>query len=142
MSKEFYGEIVDPNATETFDKMCKYYFSEEEKGKISQRMARTIGEKQELEEEKKSVVKDYTSKLAAKGIEIHGDARRVYDGFELRSMPCWKIKDFSKDKVIYVRKDSSEIIDVVDMTDYDRQETMPSLEPEVKKEVETKKSEK
>jgi DNA mismatch repair ATPase MutL len=139
MSKEYYDlSTIDSISTETVDKLCKYDFSDEEKSKISERMARAIGEKQEIDDEKKSVVKDYTSKLASKGVEIHSDARRINDGFELRGMPCWRVKDFDKDKIIYVRKDTGEIIDIAQMSDYDRQETLlPMTQEEDDKEKKT-----
>jgi hypothetical protein len=140
--KEYYNMSgIDTNGLELKDKRCKYEFTDEEKYQISKKMARTITEKQELEEEKKSVMKDYTSKLAAKSVEISADSRRVYDGFELRQMPCWVIKDFEKDKLIFVRKDNNEIIDIVQMTDFDRQGNLDLKEQEEEKDVDEEKRE-
>jgi len=108
----------------TTKEYVKYQFSEDELKDLSNSMARKVSEKNEVEDQKKSVNSDFKAKIDGADAEINGLARKVQDKYEMRYMECEIIIDHKKKKVMSERLDTKEIVRERDMTEDELQQKL------------------
>lgn len=97
---------------EVTEKLCKYTFNEEEKKKIATTMAEQVGQLHELQEQKKSLVSDIKSKMDAVTSTITTCARKIKDGYEMKSMNCRIEKVYERQQIRFIREDNDEVVEV------------------------------
>ena len=106
---------------DTTSMYLKYVFNEAEKKDLGSEMARNISSKTSLEDEKKAVAADFTSRISRVDGDINTSATKLNQGYEMRNIECEIIKDFEEKVIRYKRTDTEEIVDVKPMKGDDLQ---------------------
>lgn len=107
--------------TEKGFRFLRYYFSEEEKKEIADKMATAHNAVNRLEMEKKDAVAQFTSQISSAKKEVSECAQSLSKGYEMRNIECEILNDFAKNKVIVKRLDTGETVDERAMTSAERQ---------------------
>lgn len=85
-------------------------------------LAEANRQKQRLEDDKKNIVAEYTSRIASKTLDVAVFSEKVTNGYEHRDVECRVVYDVPKAgmKTIY-RNDTGEKVDERQMNDEERQ---------------------
>lgn len=102
----------------------KCILTEKEIKESGANLARFHSEISDLENQKKSVVSDFKSKIEKATAEADIEARKIQNGYEYRSVECEVQKIFDEKVVQVVRTDTGEIIKQRAMTPDELQEKM------------------
>lgn len=89
------------------------------------RMAVLQGEIQQLGEEKKEIVSDFTSKINGRTTEILKLTREINEGAEYRQVEIVERKDWIEREVQVIRQDTGEVVDARPMTPAELQRPIP-----------------
>lgn len=112
------GKIVEQNTT----RFLKYEFTEEEGRDLSNEMARKVTEAEDLEDQKKAVVSEFSSKINLARAEANSKAKKITSGFEMRQIDCKEIFNYTKSEVTVTRLDTDDTVEKRSMTNYELQE--------------------
>ena len=88
----------------------KYILNEDEKKEIAITMAQKVTELNQAEDDKKSVVSDFKSRIDGLQAEVNRSATLLNNGYEMRNMKCEIISDYDAKVFRYVRTDNGETI--------------------------------
>ena len=103
----------------------KYQFSEQELKDISKKLAYENKNYDELEDAKKSVTSDFSSKLNSSRANISKLSNNINNGYEYRDIECEiRLNEPADGQKTIVRKDTGEIVRVEDMTEREMQEEL------------------
>ena len=94
----------------------KYYFTEEERAELGERVARLVEERENLDAEKKLAAKKYGQEIAEIDGEIGSVARLIRKKYEIRSVECDVINDYKAKTVVVMRIDTGEPVESRPMT--------------------------
>ncbi len=115
---------MEPFTPEFEDRVLPCILDTSEKLEFGKRLASTLAEKAELEDEKKTVVASYKVKIDTKENEIYRLRRCVETGIERRNVRCQVIVEPYRMKVRIVREDTGELVEERNAT---KQELQPYL---------------
>lgn len=117
----------------------KYKFSDDEVKEFSQEMASDLREKSKLEDDKKSIVKDFAAKISKLEASINENAGIINSGFEMRQIDCMSTYDYDDLVIRTHREDTGELVKERDMEESEKQMDLPEDDeaPEENKESET-----
>lgn len=93
-----------------------------------ERIAELVIDVVDIEDEKKTVTKEYAARLKALGKEIRGLSREVRSGEEEREVECEERIDHGRNVIEIVRMDTGEVVAHRPMEDYDRQRELQEIE--------------
>lgn len=108
------------------DGVCKMSlrctFTHDELVEQAKRLAEANRQKQRLEDDKKNIVAEYTSRITAQSLEVTVISEKVTNGYEHRDVECRVVYDQPKAgmKTIY-RTDTGDVVDQRQMNDEERQ---------------------
>lgn len=117
---------TDQKTVKMPDGVCKISlrcaFTHDELVEQAKRLAEANRQKQRLEDDKKNVVAEYTSRIATQTLEVAVLSEKVTNGYEHRDVECRVVYDEPKAgmKTIY-RNDTGEKVDERQMNDEERQ---------------------
>lgn len=103
----------------------KHEFTTQEKQAVATRLTDRLCDLTQVEEEKKSVMANYTDKIKAHKLEISKLARQHRDGYELVDTECIVIYDYKKREIRFKNVNTQEIIEVKPFGPGDDQRRMP-----------------
>jgi hypothetical protein len=127
------------NRTTETKRTLKYEFPDPEKLEMGKEMAQLDRDIKLLEEEKKSTVSGYVSRINEKEARRTRLSNNIADGFDHREIECEIKYNSPKDGVKQViRKDSKEVVEEISMTPEELQEEMDFKEEKSKKAEEKK----
>ena len=89
----------------------RYQFATDEVAKMSQEMAQAVAERNETQDNKKSVIKQLDSEIAQKEATINRLAILVRQGWEMRNLSCLVQMDYENGIYRAVREDTGEIVE-------------------------------
>lgn len=89
----------------------KHIFSPEEKEDLANNLAQREKDKEDLTEEKKSVVKDYNGKIDFIAADISTIASKYREGYEYRNIDVVVIYDFETKQKLYAHPETNEVLD-------------------------------
>jgi len=100
----------------------KHTFTEEERRLIADEMAaQDIREQNDVEDDKKSVVSDFKSRLDVLSGKVKNSANKLNSGWEMRFMDCEKQPDYDKKLWQFYSCETGEHIKSEAMTESDMQ---------------------
>ena len=104
----------------------KYEFTEKELKDLARELARENTAMAESEEEKKSVVASFTERIADAKMKISKLSRYINNGYDYRNIECAVVMNSPRAGVKeVVRIDTGEIVKTINMTDTEKQESLP-----------------
>ncbi len=112
-------------------KYLKYEFTKEEITAISEELARSVNEKDAVENELKSIKSQFDSRKKLAEEAISRCAKQISAGYEYRNIDVEIVKDFTLGTVTVWRLDTDEIVETRRMTGADRQMRIDTSEEEV-----------
>ena len=118
----------------------RYIFTEEDEKQLAVDMARNVGDLKKAEDDKKSVMSNFKSKIDELQGEINQAARLITAGYEMRDIKCAVVFDYEYKEVLYVRTDTGEVCRVRNMRADEIQMTLDEIEEPEETEVEGEKS--
>lgn len=111
----------------TEQEMLKHEFTDEELRDLASALAKDTQDLDERRGEKKQVVKDYDSQIAAKESAIAVASRKYNNGYEIRGVKCeTTFHDPEQGQATTTRMDTGEIVRVREMEQYETQEELPA----------------
>ncbi|MDH5297865.1 MAG: hypothetical protein OEV91_02485 [Desulfobulbaceae bacterium] len=110
------------------EEYVKYVFSEEEKREIAEKMAQTVTEANDLEEQKKAVAKDFDGRIQTAKNLVHSSDQKLNSGYEMRNIKCLVEKDYEARTATYTRTDNGEIVRKRVLSVGELQMTLPASE--------------
>lgn len=109
----------------TTKEYLKYQFTEQELKDISKKLAYENKNFDELEDAKKSVVSDFSSKLNSARATISKLSSNINNGYEYRDIECEiRLNEPESGQKTIVRRDTGEIVRIEEMTDREMQEEL------------------
>ena len=87
---------------------CKYILSEDEKREIALTMAQKVSEVNQAEDDKKSVMSDFKSRIDGLSAEVNRSATLLNNGYEMRNIKCEIIPDYTEKVFRFIRVDNGE----------------------------------
>lgn len=103
------------------NKELRYYFTDGDRLKMGDEMAKASEELEALEEEKADFAAKMKAKMGeAQGI-LKGTGRKIRMGFEMRMIECRMEKDFLTNTVRITRQDTGELVEERALTIEERQ---------------------
>ena len=99
----------------------KYILNDDEKKEIAITMAQKVTELNQAEDDKKSVVSDFKSRIDGLQAEVNRSATLLNNGYEMRNIKCEVIPFYSEKVFRYMRTDNGEIAKERKMTSDDMQ---------------------
>lgn len=139
-AREVAGKVMDgfkkkaekvkklPSVVETSERRViqdKHVFTEEEKQVVAKRLTDRLCDLTQVEEEKKSVMANYTDKVKAHKLEIGKLARQHRDGYELVDCDCVVIYDYKKREVRFKNVNTKKIVETRPFGPGDDQRRLP-----------------
>lgn len=110
MSKSI-DPATDPNIKERATKeLLRVTLTEDEKVKQAERMAEKQAELEDLEDQKKAMVKDFASRIEMVQANVRQASNTYRQGWELRDVECVEIKDMNCGTLCVVRQDTGETV--------------------------------
>lgn len=127
------GKIKDkkkklPNVVETTERrviQAKREFTKEELEGLAKRLTDRLSDLTTVEEEKKSVMANYTDKIKAHKLDIGKLARHHRDGYELVDHDCFVVYDYKKREVRFKSVNTKAIVEVKPFGPGDDQRRLP-----------------
>lgn len=110
-------------------KMLKCHFTQDEMTEFRDNLANSIMDLSSIEDEKKSVMSDYTAKINEKKAMINRVASNIRNGYEHREVKCRIDYDFTRRVKTFAREDTGEIVQEEVITADECQVEIPGLEP-------------
>lgn len=110
-------------------KMLKCHFTQDEMTEFRDKLANSIMDLSSIEDEKKSVMSDYTARINEKKAMINRVASNIRNGYEHREVKCRIDYDFSRRVKTFAREDTGEIVQEEIITADESQQEIPGLEP-------------
>lgn len=108
----------------TVKKNLLYQFTESELKKIGQEMAFTVGELEDLEQEKKDAMAGFKDRMEALSTRIKDAAHKINTGQEQRLIDCEVRKDFARNVVETFRLDTYGLVEERALTLEERQQEL------------------
>ena len=100
---------------------CKYILNDDEKKEIALTMAQKVSELNQAEDDKKSVMSDFKSRIDGLSAEVNRSATLLNNGYEMRNIKCEIIPDYPSRLFRFVRTDNGEEAKTRKMTTDDLQ---------------------
>lgn len=110
-------------------KMLKCHFTQEEMTEFRDKLANSIMDLSSIEDEKKSVMSDYTARINEKKAMINRVASNIRNGYEHREVKCLIHYDFTRRVKTFFRDDTGEQVQEEVITPDECQVEIPGLEP-------------
>lgn len=114
--------MVEKIIKKNSEMFLKYVFTEGERKNLGEDMARKVTEAEDLEDQKKAVVSEFSGKINLARAEANAKAKKLTSGFEMKMIECEETFDYDKQKVIVIRLDDGEIVETRAMTNYELQQ--------------------
>jgi hypothetical protein len=113
---------------------AKYVFTPEEVQSLTKSLTDSISEKARLEEEKKTAMADWKTRISTVANNIASGANKISAGYEWRDTECQVVMDTpKKGRKSYIRLSDKVKVDERDMTDSDRQLLLTEVEKAIAK---------
>lgn len=103
---------------------AKYRFSKDELDGVAKRLTDRLCDLAQIEDEKKSVMANYTDKIKAGKLEISKLSRHHRDGYELREHECFVVYDYKKKEKRFKDVNTKKVIEVQSFGPGDEQRRM------------------
>lgn len=100
---------------------CKYVLNEDEKKAIALTMAQKVSEVNQAEDDKKSVMSDFKSRIDGLSAEVNRSATLLNNGYEMRTIKCEVVPDYTLKVFKMIRTDNGEVAKERRMTSDDLQ---------------------
>lgn len=110
---------------------ARHDFTDAEKLELAKHLAGLTEQKTRTEEEKKSVVAEWATKIKSIQTSISGTSAKITSGFEMRDTDCEVHFDWKKSTKTYIRVTDRKEIETRPITDPERQQHL-KLEAEAK----------
>lgn len=108
----------------------QYNFTEEELKEKSKQLARSCDERNNLEDQKKSVMSDFKSKIDSKNAEINIASGHINNGYEWLTKTCDVEYDFDHGKKIFYYNDLRVGVEKMTKDDYQIKANLETEEAE------------
>jgi len=118
------GEGESNIVRKTTSKWLKHHFTTEERSDLVETMSEGVIELNSLQEEKKTVVSQYQSKINEVQAKVHTAAQRLSSGFEMRMQDCEIVYDYDHKTVEVFQLDPLDLIEERTMTAQELQMAM------------------
>lgn len=105
----------------TTTEFVKYYLTEDEKRELAADLAQKTVEMQLAEDDKKAIASDFKSQIDGLSAKINGAANKLTTGYEMRSVKCEIVPDWTKKVWQSIEIDSGNIVKERPMTSDDLQ---------------------
>lgn len=99
----------------------KHVFSEDETREIATSLALKVSEMKAAEDEKKAVTSDFNSQIDSAKSLINLAATKLNNGYEMRTVKCEIVRDYSLRMILYYRVDTGDLAKERPMTTDDLQ---------------------
>lgn len=99
----------------------KHIFDENEKKEIAVELAQKVANLQQAEDDKKAVMSEYKSQIDGIQADINGAARKLNNGYEMRTIKCEVVPIWDKKVWEYRLLDNGDMIKEKAMTADDLQ---------------------
>lgn len=109
-------------------KMLKCHFTQEEMTEFRDKLANSIMDLSSIEDEKKSVMSDYTARINEKKAMINRVASNIRNGYEHREVKCRIDYDITRRVKTFAREDTGEIVQEEVMSPDEFQQEIPGLQ--------------
>lgn len=113
-----------------FNRLLKVLFTPPEKIEMSEQIASAIRDLKKSQDDLATVKAQFQSKIKEHEAEIANLCERINSGWEMRSIGCREVKDYTNFSVYVFRDDTEEMIEERAMTAGERQPELPFKEPE------------
>lgn len=100
---------------------CKCEFTQEELHEKVEELAKKIDEKESIEDHKKEIVAQLNADIKAIDNRVKVLGTHLRNKYEFRMIKCEVFRDYERNKVVYTRTDTGEIVRTKNMTQADRQ---------------------
>lgn len=101
---------------ETTRKYLKYHFSEDERKEQASELARFVGSKNELEQQKKEAMAQFKADIEKADSQISTLSTHLNQGYIHKNIDCEVTKDFDRKTVTIIRLDTGEFVESRAMT--------------------------
>ncbi len=109
----------------------KCVLTQDEKLAIGQTMAESLNEIGSLENDAKTMASDFKAKIASREATLNSDKNKLQSGYEYREIDCELEYDQPMaGKKTLVRLDSNTTVEITNMTDEEKQQSLPLEEQE------------
>lgn len=92
------------------DVAIKHIFTEHDIAELAREQARALSEVSTLENDLKSVKKDYESRMAAQASKVNSLSTRINSGFEMRTVKCLILDHRLEGYRLLVRTDTGHVV--------------------------------
>ena len=99
-----------------FSRLLKVLFSPPEKIEMSEQIASAIRDLKKASDDLGTVKAQFQSKIKEHEAQIASLCERINSGWEMRSIPCREVRDYSIGAVVVFRDDTQEMIEERAMT--------------------------
>jgi len=113
-----------------FNRLLKVLFTPPEKIEMSEQIASAIRDLKKSQDDLATVKAQFQSKIKEHEAEIANLCERINSGWEMRSIGCREVKDYTNFSVYVFRDDTEEMIEERPMTANERQPELPFKEME------------
>lgn len=103
------------------NEFIKYVFTESEKKDIAAGMAQKVVTLQQTEDDLKAIKSDYKSQIDGIQAGINSAATKMTSGYEMRSIKCQVVPNWSEKNWEYIRVETGELVKRKKMTSDDLQ---------------------
>jgi hypothetical protein len=108
------------------ERYVRCLFSDAELLAISKTMSQHVSEREQAENDKKRMSKQFDAQIASADAQIASASEKVRTGYEYRNVPCSVQFDQPKRNwKSIIRDDTGEIVEVAEMNESERQEELP-----------------
>jgi ribosomal protein S15P/S13E len=101
--------------------LIKHFFTNEEKLLVAEKQSAVTIRAEELEDEFKSISKDYKSRIETANLEAKGCARKIADGYEMQRMDVCVERDMELRIIKFIDPDTGELLEERPMSIDERQ---------------------
>ena len=126
MSGKDFAALTSPRIREKeFRETLRCELTKEELDELAGRLAEEQLELQELEDQKKAVVKDMAGKIEAVQARIRSGSNTFRQRWEMREVECVEVKDFNSGELYAKRMDTGEVIKRRKLTSSELERELP-----------------
>ena len=126
MSEKDFAALTSPRIREKeFRETLRCELTKEELDELAGRLAEEQLELQELEDQKKAVVKDMAGKIEAVQARIRSGSNTFRQRWEMREVECVEVKDFNSGELYAKRMDTGEVIKRRKLTSAELERELP-----------------
>lgn len=104
-TSEGVAEKVKEPEIELVEELIRYQFTDQEMVKLAESIGELMHKIDRLNQEKKATSSQYDAEIKRVDLDLQEVAQSIRDGFDMRRVECYVVKDYLERKAYYLRAD-------------------------------------